>query len=161
MLKNPLPDDKQLIGTLRLIAQTARLWWLNSSVQNSYIKPLGKHLTPSDIQTLWELGATGAIRPSQLAHNLGLDKASITYRISRLVHQKLVEQIPDPSDKRATLVGLSHKGVKIVERSYAESNKAFSHMTSRWSDEEIETFSRLLRDYIDKTNLLLDGTELV
>ena len=156
MRKTPIAANKQLLPTLRLVSQTARLWWLNTEVENTYIKSLDEKLTSTDIQTLWELGVTGAIRPSELARKLGLDKASATRRLSRLSDSGLIEHIPDPKDGRATLVGLSDKGVSIVERSYAQSNEAFTWMIEKWSDEEINVFNRLLHDYIDKTYEVLE-----
>ena len=157
MKKNPLSDSKQPRETLLLISQIARLWWLNSDVQNDYIKPLGNQITSSDVQALWELGVSGAIRPSTLAYKLGLDKASITHRISRLITQGLVEKVPDPEDGRASLVGLTSKGMKVVEQSYAISNKGFDWITRKWSEEDITAFTTYLRKYLEGTYRLLDG----
>ena len=157
MKTTPLSDSKQPREALLLISQIARLWWLNADVQSTYIKPLGNQITASDIQALWDLGVTGPIRPSTLAQHLGLDKASITHRISRLISQGLIEKIPDPEDGRASLIGLTETGAKVVEHSYTVSNEGFDWITREWSEDDVAAFTVYLREYLESTYRLLAG----
>jgi DNA-binding MarR family transcriptional regulator len=44
------------------------------------------------------------LRPTELAHRLGLSTASVTSLVDRLVRSGLVRRVPHPSDRRSTLL---------------------------------------------------------
>ena len=55
------------------------------------------------------------VRPSELGERLALTRATITYRVDRLLELGLAERIADPSDRRALFVRLTPKGEKVLE----------------------------------------------
>jgi DNA-binding MarR family transcriptional regulator len=54
-----------------------------------------------------------------------------------------VEIRPDPDDGRSYLAGLTGTGEQEMNRLIGEGLEIFTTWTSDWSDEEIETFTRL------------------
>jgi DNA-binding MarR family transcriptional regulator len=55
-----------------------------------------------------------AVRPSELSDRLGLTRATITYRVDRLLDDGLAERVADPSDRRALFVQLTQKGELVL-----------------------------------------------
>jgi DNA-binding MarR family transcriptional regulator len=56
------------------------------------------------------------LSPSQLQSAGMVSAAAVTKRISRLEELGLVERIPDPNDGRGTLVGLTKRGLKLIDK---------------------------------------------
>ena len=53
-------------------------------------------------------------RPSDLSDRLDLTRATITYRVDRLLQVGLAERIAHPSDRRALFVRLTDKGEQVL-----------------------------------------------
>ena len=53
-------------------------------------------------------------RPSELGDRLNLTRATITYRVDRILELGLAERIADPSDRRALFVQLTQKGETVL-----------------------------------------------
>ena len=53
-------------------------------------------------------------RPSELGDRLNLTRATITYRVDRILELDLAERIADPSDRRALFVQLTQKGETVL-----------------------------------------------
>ncbi len=75
--------------------------------------------------SFWALTMLSALRrsghphrlsPSQLQGATTVSAAAITKRISRLEELGLVERLPDPADRRGALVGLTPKGLRLIDR---------------------------------------------
>lgn len=54
------------------------------------------------------------VRPSELGERLALTRATITYRVDRLLELGLAERIADPSDRRSLFVRLTSKGEAVL-----------------------------------------------
>ena len=54
--------------------------------------------------------------PSQLAELCGVTKATMTGLVDGLENEGLVVRHPSPDDRRVTLVGLSPKGIELLDR---------------------------------------------
>ncbi len=54
------------------------------------------------------------VRPSELSQRLNLTRATITYRVDRLLDVGLAERMADPSDRRALFVRLTDKGEQVL-----------------------------------------------
>lgn len=54
------------------------------------------------------------VRPSDLGERLNLSRATITYRVDRMIELGLAERDADPSDRRALYVKLTDKGEKTI-----------------------------------------------
>ncbi len=54
------------------------------------------------------------VRPSELSARLALTRATITYRVDRLLDLGLAERIADPTDRRALFVRLTPRGEEVL-----------------------------------------------
>jgi DNA-binding MarR family transcriptional regulator len=76
-------------------------------------------LSDSDVRLMMAIKrdrAGKAVRPSELSERLGLTRATITYRVDRLLDVGLAERVADPSDRRALFVQLTQKGELVLNR---------------------------------------------
>ena len=60
-------------------------------------------------------GAPHRLKPSELVTALVLSSGAMTNRIDRVEAAGLVERLPDPDDRRGTLVALTEKGEQVVD----------------------------------------------
>jgi DNA-binding MarR family transcriptional regulator len=103
-------------------------------------------VTPSQMRTIRMLASRdGGMRSSELAHHLHIAPRSATEVIDALETKGLVARAPDPTDRRATLVSLTPRGVDLmndVRRARGlESEKLFD----RLSQTDRAHLSRILR----------------
>jgi DNA-binding MarR family transcriptional regulator len=85
----------------------------------------------------------GLLPPSEIARQLEVPRSSVTGRVKLLRESGRVEIRPDPDDGRSYLAGLTGAGEREMNRFIGEGLEIFTTWTSDWSDEEIETFTRL------------------
>jgi len=67
-----------------------------------------------------------ALRPSMLGERLDLTRATITYRMDRLIEKGLAEQTSDAKDKRAFNVRLTDAGRTVVDDIMTEISAVFA-----------------------------------
>jgi DNA-binding MarR family transcriptional regulator len=82
------------------------------------LQPLG--ITPGQARALSVLARHGTMRPSELSEHLKIAPRSTTEVVDGLEERGLVERLPDPADRRATLVELTGTGSTIAEKIRAE-----------------------------------------
>ncbi|GAA4257434.1 MarR family winged helix-turn-helix transcriptional regulator [Dactylosporangium darangshiense] len=82
------------------------------------LQPLG--ITPGQARALSVLARHGTMRPSELSEHLKIAPRSTTEVVDGLEERGLVERLPDPADRRATLVELTDTGSTVAEKIRAE-----------------------------------------
>jgi DNA-binding MarR family transcriptional regulator len=95
----------------------------------------------------------GLLSPSEIARQLGVPRSSVTGRVKLLRESGRVQIRPDPDDGRSYLAGLTDAGEQEMNRLIAEGTEIFATWISDWSDEEIETFTRLTRRLLGQAPL--------
>ncbi len=96
---------------------------------------LAKHLERAIQETFAEFGLTAGefdvlaalrrsgqpyrLTPTELFNMLMVSSGTMTHRIDRLEQAELVERVPDPSDRRGTLIVLTDKGFTLIEQAVA------------------------------------------
>lgn len=75
-------------------------------VNEAFEKQLGSELrvNPTDLLAMELLVEHGPMKPTELAHRLGISTASMTTSIDRLTGLGHVERVPHPTDRRGVLV---------------------------------------------------------
>ena len=102
--------------------------------------------TPGQLRFLRTLAGCGcAQRPGALADALGVAPRSVTSKVDAAEAEGLVRRLPDPSDRRATLVELTPAGASIVEQAASQRHEYVSSRLARLSPEEQAELLRLLR----------------
>ena len=76
-------------------------------------------LTISEFDVLAALRRSGQpyqLSPTELFQTLMVSSGTMTHRIDRLEQAKLVKRIPDPNDRRGTLIQLTDEGFDVIEK---------------------------------------------
>ncbi|MBC2777019.1 MarR family winged helix-turn-helix transcriptional regulator [Parasphingopyxis marina] len=66
--------------------------------------------------------SASSLRPSELGVRLGLSRATITYRMDRLITKGLAERSTDESDGRALHIHLTSRGQEVIDAIMTEIN---------------------------------------
>lgn len=77
-------------------------------------------LTPSQLSVLASLSREGPLTLGDLAETEGVAPASISGIVGRLVDKGLVDRIPNPVDRRSTLVEMTEEGREVLEKGRSE-----------------------------------------
>ncbi|MFD2563348.1 MarR family winged helix-turn-helix transcriptional regulator [Aquimarina rubra] len=98
-----------------------------SRYSNTYIKSALVDLpftTDMDFAFTAILHRSGQIGKTDLIRKMVYDKSSGMEVIKRLLKNEIIEQFPNPDDKRSKLLRLTKKGEENVIKAYAEASKA-------------------------------------
>lgn len=68
------------------------------------------------LATLRRSGDPYRLSPTQLYNTLMISSGAMTHRLDGLEQAKWVERIPDPYDRRGTLIQLTSQGFELVEK---------------------------------------------
>lgn len=85
------------------------------------------------------------LSPTELFNTLMLSSGTMTHRVDRLEQAELVKRIPDPSDRRGTLIELTEQGFNVIEKA-VEAHVVNEHrVLSVLKASEREALTQLLR----------------
>ena len=97
-----------------------RIWRLSanlSATSGKWLAPLGLNFESfSLIVTLRRSGPPFQLNPTALYRESLLSSGAITNRIDRVEALGLVKRLPDPNDRRGTIVRLTRKGCTLADR---------------------------------------------
>ncbi len=79
-------------------------------------KVFEEDLGVSHILVLGHLKVHGKSRPSDIAKILGLTPPTLTYLSEKLVQKNLAKRLVDDSDRRIIHLGITDKGIEVVQR---------------------------------------------
>ena len=102
-------------------------------------------ITPGQSRALQVLARHDPIRLNELADHLRIAARSTTEVVDGLQDRGLVERRPDPYDRRATLVAVTHAGERIVERIRAARAAEAERLFGGLSDTDRAHLTRILR----------------
>ena len=86
----------------------------------------------------------GPMRLGELAERLELQQSRASKEVRRLVEAGLVQQAPDPTDRRATLVTATEDGVTACKRWRVANLELLSERLDAWSDRDLQSLRRNL-----------------
>ncbi|MFF0902149.1 UNVERIFIED_CONTAM: MarR family transcriptional regulator [Kocuria sp. CPCC 205316] len=90
-------------------------------------------------------GGSGSLRVKDLADALRIAPRSATEVVDLLERKGLVERVPDPSDRRATLVALTPRGAALREQVREDRRRESDEYFSRLDPADRVELERLLR----------------
>jgi DNA-binding MarR family transcriptional regulator len=133
--------DEAVVARLRLtMMQLSRLMRQESGNETT--------LTPSRFSALSTIDANNPLRMTDLAITERVSKSSITRIVGKLADAGLVQVLPDPTDGRSTLVGVTPKGKEILATS--------SERTDAFLAQQLTTFSEAERLMLEVAAVLLE-----
>lgn len=102
-------------------------------------------LDPSAYSLLVLLARNPALRMSEIAEALTLDKSTVSRQVDVVVRLGLVERVPDPRDSRARLVVLTDVGQERLTEQVERQRRRWREALRAWSSEDVTELTRLLR----------------
>jgi DNA-binding MarR family transcriptional regulator len=104
------------VSATHVSQRITRLYLLQSA---SIAETMGRHgLTFGEYEVLAALVRSGPpyrLKPTDLGNAIVLSSGAMTNRIDHLEEAGLVERLPDPNDRRGTLVALTERGLKTTD----------------------------------------------
>ncbi|EMY67954.1 MarR family protein [Leptospira vanthielii serovar Holland str. Waz Holland = ATCC 700522] len=118
---------------------------LASNVVETNLARFGLKLGEFDVlASLRRSGSPFRLNPTQLWQGMLLSSGAMTNRLDRLETAGYIERLADPNDRRATLVSLTEKGLKLVEEAVLSHTQNEDTSIQDLTDEEINTLNSLL-----------------
>ncbi len=132
-----------VIGRLSRVAQH-----IDNAIQTE-LAAVG--ITPGEFDVLATLRRSGApyqLNPTTLYQTLMLSSGAMTNRLDRLEQAGYVIRLPDPQDRRGTLVQLTDNGVQLINQAVEVHLRNEHRLISMLSIEEREQLSSILRYWL-------------
>ena len=92
----------------------------------------------------------------QFADCLGISQPNATYKVNQLIQKGYVQKIPSLEDRRETHLQVTDRYLRYSERGSHALAQAMEVLQTRFSDQEMEIFSRVIRALSDE----IDGQKL-
>ncbi|GBG07688.1 MarR family transcriptional regulator [Paenibacillus sp. MY03] len=105
-------------------------------------------LTGPRLRLLSVVAETGKIRMNELAAKLGIKARTVTDFVDALEQDKLLVRIPDPTDRRATLIQLTELAQSNIEQALIYQDKIANKVLENLSVEQQKQFFELLLQLI-------------
>jgi DNA-binding MarR family transcriptional regulator len=102
-------------------------------------------VTPSQMRALRVLGIHGGVRSSELAQHLRIAPRSATEVVDALEAKGLARRASDPSDRRATLITLTPRGIELGEEVRRARGAESERLFERLSTTDRDHLARILR----------------
>jgi DNA-binding MarR family transcriptional regulator len=105
-------------------------------------------LNPGEFDVLATLRRSGKpyqLSPTDLYNSVMVTSGTMTHRIDGLEKAKLVERVPDPSDRRSTLIRLTDKGFDLIEKAVEAHVENGHRLLNVLEESELQTLNSLLR----------------
>lgn len=97
------------------------------------------------LATLRRAGEPYQLIPTDMFKSMMLSSGAMTNRLDRLEKMGLIERTPNPSDRRGVLVGLTKKGLDLIDKAYPKHIAHEDNMLEALSKTEREQLINLLR----------------
>ncbi len=98
---------------------------------------------------LWKMSRNHECRVTELAEEIGVPPSTFTGVLDRLVEGKWLERLPDPEDRRATLLKATPEGVAAIERLTSISRRKLSAMFGSIPRKRMERMAGDLQALLD------------
>lgn len=116
----------------------------------------GAHISLVQSHILYEISRRNRPSIQQVAESLGTDITTFSRQINGLVRNNLVKKMPDPDDRRVSLLELTEEGEKVVSSVTCQMNQYLKEVFSHMNDFEKETVVRsiqLLNQCMSKSDM--------
>src|SRR3982074_2008439 len=134
------------VSATHILQRITRLYLLQSGsfaeVFNRFGLAFGEYEV---LAALVRSGPPYRLSPGDLARGMGLSSGAMPNRIDRLENAGLVERLPDPDDRRGTLVAITEKGRQVVDEAVVDHLATEERLLGVLSDAERRRLSGLLR----------------
>jgi DNA-binding MarR family transcriptional regulator len=84
----------------------------------------------------------------ELARVSGLDQSTVSRAVTALVSHGLVERMPDPADKRASILAVSPAGRTALKEASDWFDRVLARALDQWRDDEIDVLTASLGRFV-------------
>lgn len=137
------------VSPMAIIGRIGRLAkYLERALQETFAE-FDLNLGEFDVlATLRRSGQPYQLSPTELFNMLMVTSGTMTHRIDRLEQAELVRRIPDPNDRRGTLILLTEKGLHLIDAAVtahvANEHRLLGHLKAA----ERQSLAELLRKFL-------------
>lgn len=130
---------------------------IRQATTDVYIRQSG--ITGREWRVLGMIGVVGDVNAREIARLTGMDKATVTRAVNRLVTLKMVRRVSDKMDRRSKILELTEQGAALCDRIIPEMRTGGEILASALTDEERALFLRCLDKLTAKAESLLAEQE--
>lgn len=113
------------------------LKWVRSCLQD-------RGMTYARVRLLGALHCNGPQIMSSISDGLGVTRRNITALVDALEEEGLVVRKPHPTDRRATVIEMTERGERAMDRIYDEHRVAVAELFADLDEEDREELMRML-----------------
>ncbi|MEO9682161.1 MAG: MarR family transcriptional regulator [Tateyamaria sp.] len=106
---------------------------------------ISQDLTPTQFSTLMRVAEHGQVSQNHLGRLAAMDTATVKGVVDRLRQKGLLETLPDPNDKRRSIVSLTQAGQEMIEKLHADGAAISAATLSPLKPAEQKRFLDLLK----------------
>lgn len=140
------------IRTDKAMKTIVKLERLNLKIYSQTLTYLSKYnLTFSQFKVLEVLYHRGDLNVSSITKLTMSTPGNITVVIRNLQRDDYITSVPNPDDKRASILTITQKGTKVIEKVFPNHAKNLHNILDDLNDDELDTFYNLINK-VYKTN---------
>jgi DNA-binding MarR family transcriptional regulator len=124
------------LGDIERAVSSIVTWSMRNGVHQETMRRAKCTLSPGSVWLLARLAKCEPVRLSELAHAVGVDNSTLTPQAQRLEREGLVTREPDPSDRRAALLRVTHAGRALLARLHSARRAMFAELLANWSEQD-------------------------
>ncbi|WP_311524382.1 MarR family transcriptional regulator [uncultured Varibaculum sp.] len=135
----------------QLLYELHRLVFASNDLINRYSSKMGLHGKDGEaLLQIWQAELAGApLSPSELAEQLHITRAAVSYLTDRLMESGYVNRESNEADRRKTVLHISELGGQIGHDFTAPMEAGISGLFAERSQKELATFTEMLRDFVE------------
>ena len=137
------------VAPMGVIGRINRLsMWVTRGMEETWAE-FGLTFASFDVlATLRRAGPPYALSPSDLIASTMVTSGTMTNRIDQLEKAGLVERLPNPDDRRSSLIALTKSGFELIERTATAHVETQARLVEGLSEKEFRQLDRLLSRYL-------------
>lgn len=109
-------------------------------------------LSMAEMEALGLLFQTGQSSPSELGARTGLTSGATTAMLDRLEGRGLIRRLPNPKDRRGTLIVPDKDGQERVRASFNSARRIQEELVKGYGEAELQA----LADFLERASALMD-----
>lgn len=135
----------------QLLYELHRLVFASNDLISRYSSRLGLHGKDGEaLLQIWQAELSGhPLSPSELAEQLHITRAAVSYLTDRLVESGYVNRETNEIDRRKTVLRISEKGGKIGHDFTAPMEAGISGLFAKRSEKELKVFTDMLHQFLE------------
>lgn len=118
--------------------------WVNTMIHLNGLIAERMKVVPSDFQCLHVIAQEGPTTASVIADRVALTPGSVSRAIDRLETADCVRRVPDPRDRRRTLLEATPEGLDRISGYYQGLTRRTRDDLARFTTAELETIQRFI-----------------